>query len=97
VPVPIETPAEATRNFLDQSRSRKQVAALLLSDPERRDLMRLMHRVLAEIQADKNSWRVLVQGDPQCGRLVKDGRDITDQTYLDEEAANRFLGLLRLK
>jgi hypothetical protein len=76
---------------------RRQTCPLTLTDRERRDLMRLMHRVLAEIEIDKRSYRVLVPTDPNRGRLLKDGEDITLQTNLDEAAARRFLFLARLK
>ena len=76
---------------------RRQTCSLALTDPERRDLVRLMYRVLADIEAEKRSSRVLASGDPDHGRLVKDGVDITLQSNLDEAAARRFLFLARLK
>ena len=76
-----------------ETRSRRQVLHLALTDRERRDLMRLMHRVLDDVEADKDSYRVLAEGDPQIGRLVRNGEDITEQTNLDEAAARRFLAL----
>ena len=77
--------------------SRKAMLTLALTDPERRDLMRLMYRVLEEIETDKRSYRVLVPSDPNQGRLLKGGEDITERTHLDERAARRFLFLARLK
>jgi len=69
---------------------------LALTDSERRDLMRLMHRVLREIEVDRSAYIVRAKGDPMRGRLVKDGEDITEQTNLDKIAADRFLDLARL-
>lgn len=76
---------------------RRQTCHLALSDRERRDLLRLMHRVLADVEADKRSYRVLVPADPNVGRLLKDGEDITETTNLDEAAARRFLFLAKLR
>lgn len=89
-------PQAVTAAHREERRDRRVALKLALTDPERRDLMRLMHRVLEEIELDKSSYRVLLQSDPHHGRLLKDGRDITDQTYLDETAARRFLFLARL-
>jgi hypothetical protein len=63
---------------------RKQVCQLALTDPERRDLMRLMYRVLDEIE--------IIRTDS-----YKDGSDIPEQALLDERAARNFLFLARLK
>jgi hypothetical protein len=68
-----------------------------LTDLQRRDLMRLMHRVLEDVEADRRSYRILAKNDPQHGLLVKDGQDITMLTSLDEAAACRFLRLARLR
>jgi len=76
---------------------RRQVCRLDLTDSERHDLIRLMRRVLEDVETDKRSYRVLREGDPEHGRLVKDGQDITEHTYLDERAARRFLFLAELK
>lgn len=82
---------------------RKQVCRLVLTDPERRDLMRLMHRVLEEVEMEKRSYRVLAHDHPLRGRVVKftaenpKGEDVTEQNLLDEAAARRFLFLARLK
>jgi hypothetical protein len=80
-----------------QQATRRQVCHLALTDPERRDLMRLMHRVLEYIEGEKIAYRVLAEGDPRAGHLLRDGEDITAQTLLDEQAARRFLALARLK
>jgi hypothetical protein len=59
--------------------------------------MRLMHRVLEDVEADRRSYRIPAKNDPQHGLLVKDGQDITMLTSLDEAAACRFLRLARLR
>jgi hypothetical protein len=90
-------PQTARQQSSSQPASRRQVCKFELTDRERRDLLRLMHRVLEDVETDKNSYRILMPGDPNCGRLLKDGVDITEQTLLDEMAARRFLFLARLK
>lgn len=63
---------------------------LTLNGEECKKLKRLLHRCLLDIQSDK-CYRVAVRDDPEYGRLVRDGVDITDSVYREEQDARMFL------
>jgi hypothetical protein len=67
---------------------------LALTDRERRDLKRFMHRILDELQCDRNSYSVFNRRDPNFGRLIRGETDITDQTFRDERDALMFASRL---
>lgn len=67
---------------------------LALTDRERRILKRFMYRLVDELQCDRNLYRVRCPEDPQFGRLVRDGHDITLQTERDDRDARMFISRL---
>ena len=77
--------------MIGQRRSGEAISLkLALTERERKSLKRLMYRVVDDVEVDKNSYRVLLKSDPQFGRLLKDGEDITDRE-IDEREARAFL------
>ena len=64
---------------------------LFLSDDDRKSLKRLMYRCLEDIECDRSSYKIGVRGDRQFGRIVRDGKDITRQVFIDEENTRAFL------
>jgi hypothetical protein len=66
------------------------VTMLALTQMERIQLHALLDRILEDVRGDKYSYRVGCPDDPQFGRLVRDGFDITELTLETERIANEF-------
>ena len=68
----------------------KPIEMLTLTLEERNALRCLLNRVLESVQQDKKVYATTVRG-PHRGRLVRDGVDITLQTFELDRWAREFL------